>query len=105
MQLKDISTLSILEFLHDLPNHEHEWKHWAEQGTWFWDDTYKPSNSICNVMPEGANPKMMRLKMGKLIKQGLVDGCACGCRGEFKLTEKGRLLVTTSYNYPLAKIR
>jgi len=27
--------------------------------------------------------------MKKLIKKGLVEGCGCGCRGDYELSEKG----------------
>jgi len=30
--------------------------------------------------------KLLLAKMSKLIRRGLVDGCACGCRGDFTLT-------------------
>jgi hypothetical protein len=28
-------------------------------------------------------PKVLRAKVRKLIRRGVIDGCACGCRGEF----------------------
>lgn len=28
--------------------------------------------------------------MASLIRRGLVDGCGCGCRGDFMITDKGR---------------
>ena len=34
-------------------------------------------------------PKVMQAKLKKLIKRGLLDGCACGCRGDFEVTEAG----------------
>jgi hypothetical protein len=34
-------------------------------------------------------PKVLRAKLAKLIKQGLLDGCVCGCRGDFELTPAG----------------
>jgi hypothetical protein len=32
---------------------------------------------------------LKRAKMASLIARGLVDGCACGCRGDFVLTKQG----------------
>jgi hypothetical protein len=29
-------------------------------------------------------------KAAGLIRRGLLDGCTCGCRGDFLLTEKGK---------------
>lgn len=34
-------------------------------------------------------PKVIRAKLRVLIKQGLIDGCLCGCQGDFCLTDKG----------------
>lgn len=34
--------------------------------------------------------KVVTAKLRKAIKRGLVDGCCCGCRGDFRLTEKGK---------------
>lgn len=31
--------------------------------------------------------KVIRAKCRQLIKRGLLDGCTCGCRGDFELTE------------------
>lgn len=33
--------------------------------------------------------KVINAKAGQLIKRGLLDGCACGCRGDFEITRKG----------------
>lgn len=35
-------------------------------------------------------PKVIAAKMASLIRRGLVSGCACGCRGDFQITGKGR---------------
>ncbi len=40
-------------------------------------------------IPDGA----LLAKLDALIRRGLLTGCACGCRGDFGLTEKGRLLL------------
>jgi hypothetical protein len=33
--------------------------------------------------------KLLRAKLGNLIGRGLADGCACGCSGNYKVTDKG----------------
>lgn len=33
--------------------------------------------------------KVVNAKLAKLIKRGLLDGCTCGCRGDFELTDRG----------------
>jgi hypothetical protein len=84
MQCKDIPDAPVLAFLNNLPV---PWT-W---GTWFWSDDYKPENSVLNVMPPGTPEKLALAKMRRLMQRGLVDGCDCGCRGDFELTPKGRL--------------
>ncbi len=45
-------------------------------------------------MPENkaiffAPKKLILAKMSQLIKKGLINGCTCGCRGDFEITPKG----------------
>lgn len=35
------------------------------------------------------NFKVFLAKMRALVRKGLVNGCTCGCKGNFELTEKG----------------
>lgn len=28
-------------------------------------------------------PKVVRAKLGQMVRKGVLDGCACGCRGDF----------------------
>ena len=37
----------------------------------------------CKDIPD----QLVLAKMRQLIKRGLVDGCGCGCRGEFRLPD------------------
>lgn len=82
MQCKDIPTQPVLQFLSGL----------SGGATWFDCRPEHPlfDNSVLWAMPEGTVAKLARAKMAGLIRQGLVEGCACGCRGNFVLTEKGR---------------
>ena len=75
MQCKDIPDLPILRFLYDL----------GRWGTILADN----ENSVQLAMPVGVPEKLARAKMGGLIRRGLVDGCVCGCRGDFELTDRG----------------
>ena len=45
---------------------------------------------------EGLNAprKVILAKMRALLRRGLIDGCACGCRGDFELTLKGDAFLT-----------
>lgn len=45
-------------------------------------------NSVQNAMPPGTPEKVALAKMRSLIKRKLVDGCPCGCRGDFRLPEE-----------------
>lgn len=46
---------------------------------------------------------LVKAKMRRLIKRGLVHGCACGCRGDFTLTVKGNMELA-SYYIPAEKL-
>lgn len=60
-------------------------------GTWFThgDGGLFPS-SVQHAMPADVPEKLALAKMRRLIERGLVDGCPCGCRGDFRLSGKGR---------------
>ena len=76
MQAKDIPEWPIIAFLagrHGVGAH------------WF----FNGEDSVRSVIPEGTPDKVLLAKMRALIKRGLVDGCCCGCRGDFALTAKG----------------
>lgn len=54
---------------------------------------YKPGRwvmiwEICRVWNE-IPELVIKAKLRKLISQGYLDGCWCGCRGDFELTPKG----------------
>lgn len=40
--------------------------------------------------------KVARAKARRLIRRGLLNGCTCGCRGDFVLTEAGRDWLATT---------
>ena len=82
MQAKDVPELPILQFLRDMPE-------WAANRFSKTLGGEPNTNSILHAMPEGVPEKVVLAKMDSLIRRGLVDGCACGCRGDFRLTEKG----------------
>lgn len=78
MQCKDIPDRPILEFLAGLNGR------WA---TWFGNEY---DNSVTHAMPPDVPDKLVPAKMAMLIRRGVVDGCPCGCRGDYVLTDKGR---------------
>ncbi len=85
LQCKDIPTLPILKFLVD-ERYSYSWKNWCLCN----------ELDVRNVMPNGFDlpDKLVIAKMRNLIYKGLVEGCACGCRGDFEITEKGLKLIT-----------
>lgn len=93
-QCKEIPTLPILQFLSDMPeNPNHPGVKMT--ATWYWEpeNDYYPENSVGHAVPEGTVPKLILAKMRMLRRAGLVSGCDCGCRGDFELTDKGRLRI------------
>jgi hypothetical protein len=94
MQAKDIPDGPVLDFIH-------------ENGgigcNWFAADLdgVNPS-SVRHAMPDDTPDALVHAKMRRLIRRGLVDGCDCGCRGDFELTEKGeaRRMVLLRAAYP-----
>lgn len=49
-------------------------------------------NSLSNCVPKGVSA----LGVAKiLIRDGLLDGCTCGCRGDFTLTDAGRAAISS----------
>ena len=47
------------------------------------------TNSVKHAFPDNVPEKLILAKMKKLINRGVVDGCCCGCRGDFTITDKG----------------
>jgi len=96
-QCKDIPDLPILKFLAKLSRQEIVYSYENCGRTESFRPTRacvfeEPSYSVQRAMPPEAQgqDKLVRAKMGMLIRRGLVTGCTCGCRGDFELTEKGR---------------
>ncbi len=77
LQAKHVPKRPILAFLASLePN----------TGSLFtgWD------TSVEQAMPPGTPFKIGLAVMRALIKRGWVEGCGCGCRGDFRVTEAGK---------------
>lgn len=52
-------------------------------------------------------PKVVAAKIKRLCKRGYVDGCWCGCRGDWTLTDLGRtalaLAPPRTYKFTVAR--
>lgn len=91
MQCKDIPDAPILKFL-------------AAQNRWCTAYEASPGGagmpSVVSAMPEGTPFKLRQAKMASLIRRGLADGCTCGCRGDYEITDKGRASLGTQSPRP-----
>lgn len=83
MQCKDIPDRPVLKFLRDKASNIGAGWHDLKPRAHFMP-------TVRDAMPPDIPDKLALAKMDMLIKRGLVDGCACGCRGDFSLTDKGR---------------
>lgn len=45
--------------------------------------------SILPAFPPDTPEKLVLSKMRKLMRRGLIDGCPCGCRGDYRILPKG----------------
>lgn len=77
LQCKDIPDDPILEFI---GSHNGAWCNW-----YFGDE-----KDVHAAVPAWVPDRLLVAKMARLIERGLVDGCPCGCRGDYVLTEKGK---------------
>lgn len=91
MQCKDIPEEPILRFLAG------PYDGWdaAGWGTWFNYDPMPP-NCVLRAMPEGTPEKLALAKMRQMIRKNIIDGCACGCRGDFRLNDKSRAILAAA---------
>ncbi len=89
MKCKDIPDQPLLEFLGKLERREILTEGYAMSWGCVWNGV---PHSVQHAMPKEiwGREKLVRAKMRSLIDRGLVSGCACGCRGDFELTSKGR---------------
>jgi len=79
VQCKDIPDAPILRFL----SGQSAWAGWHDLPR---TGEYCPT--VRDAMPEVPD-KLVLAKMRTLIRRGLVSGCGCGCRGDFRISPKG----------------
>lgn len=85
--IEEIPTNPILQFLYDVC----DWDDFRYHGQRTWGNWYfNNKESVTNAMPKNTPGAIVVLKMRDLIDKDLVDGCGCGCRGDYMITEKGR---------------
>jgi hypothetical protein len=81
MQAKDIPEGPILRFLAELPDYPSHPK-LRQSGILLGQDF---PNDVRRAMPDGTPYKVALAKMAAMIRKGLIEGCACGCRGDFRI--------------------
>lgn len=81
MKCSDIPTVEVLRLL---AQHQGEWCTWGIGYS---------MPTVADGMPPGVPPKLQLAKMRRLVAQGLVAGCTCGCRGDWEITDKGLAMV------------
>lgn len=88
MQCKDIKDALVLKHLE---------RHGGIGCTVWRGEDGAPINesSALIAMPPQTPEKLARAKMVMLKRRGLVDGCECGCRGDWELTPAGRQLLAS----------
>lgn len=82
MQCKDIPDLPILQFV-------------AGHGGRMCNRYFGDERDVRQAMPLGFDTpdKLVVAKMARLIQRKLIDGCPCGCRGDYLITDKGEQYV------------
>lgn len=81
MKCADIPDKPILRFMLQNERGHNMWANWC-----FGNDF-----DVRHAMPGGFNlpPNLVLAKMRQMIRRGVIDGCSCGCRGDFEITSKG----------------
>ena len=77
MKCSDVPDREVLEFLA------------AHQGEWATTGTGYGMPTVQDAVRPGTPYKLQRAKMRQLLNRGLIHGCACGCRGDWEITDKG----------------
>ncbi len=88
IQAKHLDEVSILQFLAPLG----VWAtHWAPRD-WNAPDEHMPR--VARAVPRETPEKVLRSKLGAMARRGLIDGCDCGCRGDWRILDAGRKVLS-----------
>ena len=91
MKCSDIPDKPILEFIMK-HNDIGKTKNLVGWCNWYFGD----ERDVHHVFPDGVDDNLLLAKMRGLMKRGLIDGCDCGCRGDYVITAKGRMILGES---------
>lgn len=88
LQAKHLSPIILLRVVDGLAVHNElrlsDWGRKVQGRASRWD-----VNSALSTWPE----KVVLAKLRKLLRRGLIEGCGCGCRGDYYLTDNGRAVL------------
>lgn len=87
IQCKHIPDLPILLLLRENRGQSTCWD-WSTGFDWA-TRAHLEGPGVLSAMPPDIPFKLALAKMHMLERRGFIDGCTCGCRGDFKITEKG----------------
>lgn len=114
-QAKDIPDLLMLRVVRSLsraegvayPDDDHENCYTNPNRDEAWTMVWDVEDSMALHMPEVPD-KVVRAKLATLADRGLLDGCDCGCRGDWYCTPEGLALdpqpVRVSKRYPAPRV-
>lgn len=85
IQAKHIQDMTLLEVVSDLMRASAASKFRPCDDEFLWTHTWDIQKRFPDV-PR----KVIAAKLAALVKRKLLDGCTCGCRGDFVVTSHGR---------------
>lgn len=98
MKCAEVPVIPVLDFVAKVQRGETFWypegemiKYYGERVPHFSACSFHGfENSLSNSVPKGVSA----LGVAKiLIRDGLLEGCTCGCRGDFVLTDAGKAML------------
>jgi hypothetical protein len=89
-QAKDIPDQAMIDLIKGLQSIPKVYRDYPRGLTWYADKArWVTFNELCNVWSD-IPPKVIQAKARRLILKGVIEGCWCGCRGDFHILENGR---------------
>ncbi len=87
-QAKDIDDVFFLRLVEWMSGEAYPPTPWPDHGPWTIFPHWIFVSNLERVMPFFPT-EVIVAEAAALIRRGLLEGCRCGCRGDFELTQKG----------------